>query len=453
MTTTYDVRIHKTEVVSGVRGNSYRVRWAVAGRRWKQPFRSAALADSFRSELMAATRNGQAFDTATGRPVVVQEAAQSESWYVFSCSYVDMKWSESAGKSRMGIAETLATVTPVLTEGRGRPPERDMRAALYGWAFNWRARSRGGPPTDFADAIRWLESHTMQVSVLTKPDVMRSVLARIGRKLDGAPAAPSTVGRKRAVFHNALEYAVERELLSQNPLSTLKVKKLRTAEAVDKRVVVSPHQALQLLDAVREQGRNGRHLVTFFGLLYYAALRPAEAAVLGKGDITIPEEGWGELYLPRSEPTTGAAWGDSGKRRDRRCLKHRPRDEVRTVPCAPPLTELLHRHLAEFGTAADGRLIRGVRGDDLSDSTYGRAWQKAREKALTPEEAASPLARRPYDLRHAAVSTWLNGGVPPTQVAEWAGHSVAVLLRVYAKCIAGQCDLAREQIGRALGLG
>jgi integrase len=73
--------------------------------------------------------------------------------------------------------------------------------------------------------------------------------------------------------------------------------------------------------------------------------------------------------------------------------------------------------------------------------------------ALTPDEVASPLARRPYDLRHAAVSTWLNGGVPPTQVAEWAGHSVAVLLRVYAKCIAGQGAVAREQIGRALGLG
>lgn len=28
------------------------------------------------------------------------------------------------------------------------------------------------------------------------------------------------------------------------------------------------------------------------------------------------------------------------------------------------------------------------------------------------------LARTPYDLRHAAVSTWLNGGVPPTTVAE-----------------------------------
>lgn len=44
-------------------------------------------------------------------------------------------------------------------------------------------------------------------------------------------------------------------------------------------------------------------------------------------------------------------------------------------------------------------------------------------------------SRRVYDLRHACASTWLNGGVPPAQVAEWAGHSVSVLLKVYAKCI------------------
>ncbi len=73
-------------------------------------------------------------------------------------------------------------------------------------------------------------------------------------------------------------------------------------------------------------------------------------------------------------------------------------------------------------------------------------WRKARHAALTAEEYASPLARRPYDLRHAAVSTWLNGGVPPTQVAEWAGHSVAVLLQIYAKCLAGQDAVARTRI-------
>lgn len=61
----------------------------------------------------------------------------------------------------------------------------------------------------------------------------------------------------------------------------------------------------------------------------------------------------------------------------------------------------------------------------------------ARCEALSPELYASPLARRPYDLRHAALPLWLNVGVPATQVAEWAGHSANVLLRVYTKCIYG----------------
>jgi hypothetical protein len=41
-------------------------------------------------------------------------------------------------------------------------------------------------------------------------------------------------------------------------------------------------------------------------------------------------------------------------------------------------------------------------------------------------------------------------GVPPTLVAEWAGHSVAVLLRTYAKCISGQEEHARQRIIEAL---
>ena len=53
----------------------------------------------------------------------------------------------------------------------------------------------------------------------------------------------------------------------------------------------------------------------------------------------------------------------------------------------------------------------------LSDTGWGEVWQRARPIALAPAQQASPLARRPYDLRHAAVSLWLNAGVPATQVA------------------------------------
>ncbi|SCE73261.1 hypothetical protein GA0070558_104158 [Micromonospora haikouensis] len=48
------------------------------------------------------------------------------------------------------------------------------------------------------------------------------------------------------------------------------------------------------------------------------------------------------------------------------------------------------------------------------------------------------------------MSLWLNAGVPATQVAEWAGHSVHVLMRVYAKCVYGQEDAAFRRIEAAL---
>jgi hypothetical protein len=41
--------------------------------------------------------------------------------------------------------------------------------------------------------------------------------------------------------------------------------------------------------------------------------------------------------------------------------------------------------------------------------------------------------------------------VPATQVAARSGHSVGLLLQIYAKCLAGQEDAARRRIAAALG--
>jgi hypothetical protein len=76
-----------------------------------------------------------------------------------------------------------------------------------------------------------------------------------------------------------------------------------------------------------------------------------------------------------------------------------------------------------------------------------------RVQALSATEAESPPTGRPHDPRHVAVSTWLNAGVPSAQVAEWAGHSLAVLLQIYAKCFVGQEEAARRRIAGALGEG
>lgn len=121
------------------------------------------------------------------------------------------------------------------------------------------------------------------------------------------------------------------------------------------------------------------------------------------------------------------------------------------VPVPPALTALLRAHHAVYGTAPDGRVFRGAHGGPLSESVYGRAWQAARTLALSPELAASGLARRPYDLRHAALSLWLNSGGDPAQIAARAGHSVAVLLTAYSHCIHGRDDLLNQQIDHVLG--
>jgi integrase len=448
--TTYDVRVWKTETYRGQRGNSYRVVWLVDGRRFRETFKTQALAESFRSTLITGARGGEAFDVGSGKPLSQLRAVRVP-WFDFACQYVDMKWKDAAAKSRASNADALATVTPALLEtGRGRPDAAVIRRALTGWAFNTGRRTEP-QPAEVAAALRWLERHSLDVSVLAEPARVRAVLDELSTKLDGNRAAAKTVTRKRAVLYNALEYAVERGFLLRNPLDGIKWKMPKVNRSIDTRLVINPDQAARLLTAVAGQGPSGPRLVAFFAVMYYAALRPEEAAMLRAGDLRLPPAGWGELLLSETAPTAGAAWTDTGQRRDRRQLKQRAEGEVRTVPSPPPLTALLHSHLKKHGTGADGRLFRSLVGGDLAESTIGRVWDKARKAALTEDEYASPLARRPYDLRHACVSTWLANGVPSTQSATWAGHSVAVLHQVYAKVLAGQETHARERLAAALG--
>jgi hypothetical protein len=72
------------------------------------------------------------------------------------------------------------------------------------------------------------------------------------------------------------------------------------------------------------------------------------------------------------------------------------------VPIPPLLVSMLRDHLNEFGAAGDGRVFANERGDVLGTSSYWRVWQDARPLALPPERVSSPLAQRPYNLRHTA---------------------------------------------------
>ena len=124
----------------------------------------------------------------------------------------------------------------------------------------------------------------------------------------------------------------------------------------------------------------------------------------------------------------------------------RPPGPIRVVPTPPVLVAMLRGHLRESGTAPGGRMFRGARAGMLSESVYGRAWHAGRQAALDPELAATALARRPYDLRHSALSLWLNASGAPAEVAARAGNSARVLHKVYPHCIEGHEDLVSQRI-------
>jgi integrase len=285
---------------------------------------------------------------------------------------------------------------------------------------------------------------------------VHGLIDALGRRLDGTPAATQTYRRRRAVTFNALEYAVETEVLTSNPLTRVRRRRgKRALQEIDRRVVVNPLQARELLTALTYVGAydraSGRRLVAFFGCLYYAALRPGEALGLRLDDCTLPETGWGRIELAETRPSAGKTWTDSGEAHDRRGLKQREKGEVRVVPIPPPLVRLLREHVEVFGLADDGRLFQSEYGNVVAASSYSRTWKRARELALLPGQVTSVMAARPYDLRHAGVSQWLNSGVPAPEVAARAGHSVDVLLKIYVKCVDGQEAEMNDRIMRGLG--
>jgi integrase len=449
---TYDVRVYSIENRRD-RPKPYRVRWLVGPQKHSKSYTVRAQADGRRSELMSALRKGEQFDVDTGLPASeLRSLHGSVTWYEHTRAYVGVRWDRLPAKSRRNDADALATITAALVKTTtGRPAPRALRNALYGWAYN---KSRWGqePPADVADVLHWVEKNSVAVAALEDPATLRTALDALSTLLDGSPAAARTARRKRACLSDVLGLAVERRYFTVpvNPLSTVKWTAPKSTEEVDPASVANPRQVRKLLEGVRAQGERGAHLEAFFGCLYYAAMRPAEAVGLRASQCHLPKRGWGHLTLRGGIVHAGHGWTDDNRAHQERHLKARAVRDSRVVPIPPHFVAMLRWHLVRYGPAPDGRLFRTSRGGVIQDTGYGEVWAEARNVALSPAEVKSPLARRPYDLRCAGVSFWLFSGVDPMEVARRAGHSVAVLLRVYAKVLAQAQDRANRQIEAGL---
>jgi hypothetical protein len=156
----------------------------------------------------------------------------------------------------------------------GRPAVATFRRVLTVHVLPPEAR-RDVPDPDDAPAVAWLRKASRPVGDLTDRATTRHLLDGLTVNLDGSVSAATMINRKRAVVHNLLSFAVDREMLAVNPITGASWRRPKRVEQVDPRVVINPRQARELLTAVSYVGQRnsdrGPHLVAFFGTIYYSA--------------------------------------------------------------------------------------------------------------------------------------------------------------------------------------
>ena len=187
--------------------------------------------------------------------------------------------------------------------------------------------------------------------------------------------------------------------------------------------------------------------------MYYAALRPEEATELRRSEHHSPHRvrhHGGECGSLMLDPDPAAARPTPARSGNGSPSSTGPTGKSVACPSTPSSSRSSAPTSTSTGpTDPDGRLFVGARARRSPTApTCGRSTEPV-PKPSRAAEAASPLRAVPYALRHAAVLTWLRTTGDAALVARWTGHSVAVLLKVYAKTVDGAEQESLDRIWSA----
>ena len=409
-------------------------------------YKKSAVADDERSKLMAAHRKREPFDIETGRPISWTSKAAEVNWYDFAVEYVDWKWPRASGNTRKNMAKALTHATVALL--RTPPPKHFepvmVRRALREYAFNVNRRTdpENPVPAEVQTILDWVKRNALPMSAWEKTETVDKVVTALGTLLDGTVAAASSVMRNDRIMNLVMGYAIRHNYLKVNPLPKGKGERTapKVAQAIDKRCLLNRDLVAQMLDWIGGRPRRGLLYRAFFATLYYAGLRPEEAVALRVGDATLPETGWGEFLIHEAQPEVGSQWTDTGDVHEERDLKGRGEGDTRMVPIHPSLVALLREIIKEYDLKPADLLFPGEKGGNAGGLGLPTCLGEGTRR--DPGRARVQVTDRQARVRLASpcLTTWLNNGIPPAQVAEWAGNSVPVLLAIYARCIVGQLD-------------
>jgi integrase len=199
------------------------------------------------------------------------------------------------------------------------------------------------------------------------------------------------------------------------------VDRINPWEGISTRFKIAPKQAvkpfteyeLREIRSAFYNHPNYHHYADFVSFLTNTACRFGEAAGLR----------WKHLG---ANYTT--VWiGESLSRGTRRTTKT---GKARTVMLSPVIQKMLIARFNQLNPSPDDLVFPSPKGAAINDQNFRpRAWTKILDKCGIEY-------RRPYALRHSAISHALASGANPIAIAEQTGHSIKVLFETYSHVIA-----------------
>jgi integrase len=205
--------------------------------------------------------------------------------------------------------------------------------------------------------------------------------------------------------------------------------------AGDVATVPSFADVVEIVDHVARLRSEAARYSALYACVGMAGMRPSEAIGLRSSDLVPPKTGRGLARLTGATTSPGQRCSNNGEVLEHKGLKQRPRDAVREVPLPPQLVERLRAHIDRWSPAHD-HVFTNSAGRQPTTTNYGPVWTRAR--AVVWQEPHPLWSTKVYDLRHSAATMMLRAGVVPAEVARRLGHSVDVLMRVYAGVFADE---------------
>lgn len=418
-------------------------RYTVDGRTFRYGFDQRGWAEDFARHLQEGFARGWLFDPSSRRFLDPGELDDDQdvgpTYFEHATQYLARKWLtkwEPATRRNAQRELARACIHLVRTEAPQLTPKQRVDADAYLRAAPLMIPQ---PETLTAEQCAWQEwfaRWSLPLAEITDEHLHDLLEELRTSALDGTrrELSASSLARAAAVVKGSFTNAVERRLIDWNPFNAVESISLRDTDRVDPDLVMDPQQVRTVAAACAEINPRYEAFVLIQG---FCGLRPGEAVALQRRNIGY-RDGRPVTVTGRTSDSALPARFYAANETRRRPLKGRGQRFDRTIPLPTEIGDALERHLAEFvEDRPDALVFTNTVGRRLNLSTFGRdVWEPVRRRLFADDDPLRNVRR--HDLRHAAITAWLNAGVPLKTAQLWSGHSTtSVLLDTYLGVMQG----------------